>query len=392
MPGRNLAGKPMLEPFLSLFCWLGVILSIHQFSKSRSSRLFITWLAIMLLPSALSDQAPAANRMLAAAPAAAALVARGFIWIWQKVWGWCRTRQSGASAIGIVWSCLLVTGLVLSQVKSTYDYFFQWATDPRLFDGLSMGPRLAAEQALELVKTDRVYFTPASDAYNRMINDLLLDGSPVREVEGAVCLPLVDRSSQAADYVVVTVADHDSLATLHEIYPAGEEIDAILHPDGYAYAVVFHVPAGQPGPAMQSRVAVGFVDGPTLVGYSIATQQKLRPGDSFELTLYWKGNPSHVTEAVSFVHVGKGQQSDPMVANHDARMCGGAYAALEWSADEVLVDRHTLAIASDAQGGVYDVAVGVYGSVDQRRFRVVSSDVPELDDRVFITQLQVEGP
>ena len=393
LPGRNLVGMPMLAPVLSVLGWIGFIIRVRHVSGSRASQLFVVWFLIMLLPSALSDEAPASNRMLAAAPAVASFVALGVCWIWQRL----RIIVPRAPKMSdLVWlqisvAAALVSVLIMSQAQNVRAYFVQWAEDPGLFDGISMGPRLAADRALELAKTDRVYFTPASDSYNRMINDLLLHGSRVREVDGTVCLPLVDRSSQTTDYVVVTVADHDSLAKLHDVYPAGQEIDSVIHPDGYAYAVVFQVPAGEPGPVIQSPVAVEFAEGPTLVGYCISTQQKLQPGDSFELDLYWKGSQSHNDDAVSFVHVGKGQQSDPLIASHDVPVCGGTYSAVQWSADEVLVDRHTLVVAPDAQEGVYDVAVGVYRAVDQARFGVVSSDVPELDDRVFIAQVQIQG-
>jgi len=391
LPGRNLVGRPMLDPVLSVFCWIGMFLCCRRFAESRLSQLVVLWFLVMLLPSGLSDQAPAANRMLAAAPAVASLVALGAGWTQEQVVGMAtrKARASRGRAIARhATGALLALALILCQARNVHDYFVRWANDPRLFDGLSMGPRLAADRAAELAKTDRVYFTAASDPYNRLVNDLLLDGSSVKEVDGNICLPLVDHAAQTVDYIVVTVADHVSLAELHEVYPGGQEIDLVKHPDGYAYAVVFQVPPGEPGPTIESPVRVEFSDGPTLMGYAISTRE-LMPGESFELDLYWRGSQTHVEDAVSYVHVGKGQESDPMIANHDAPLCGGVYPAAQWSADEVLIDRHMLVIAPDAAEGIYDIAVGLYGITDQVRFDVVGSDVPELDDRVFITQIEV---
>jgi len=392
LPGRNLVGRPMLDPVLSVFCWIGVFFSCRRFAESDLSQLLVLWFLVMLLPSGLSDQAPAANRMLAAAPAVAALVALGAGWTQEQVVG-IATREARASRgrglARYATGTLLALALVLCQVRNAHDYFVRWANDPRLFDGLSMGPRLAADRAADLAKTDRVYFTAASDRYNRLVNDLLLDGSSVKEIDGNVCLPLVDRAAQTVDYVVVTVADHVSLAELQGVYPEGREIDSVKHPDGYAYAVVFRVPPGESGPTIESPLRVEFSDGPTLTGYAVSTRE-LRPGESLELDLYWRGSQTHVEDAVSYVHVGHGQDSNPMIANHDAPLCGGVYPAAQWSADEVLVDRHLLVIAPDAAEGVYDVAVGLYRITDQVRFDVVSSDVPELDDRVFITRIEVQ--
>ncbi len=386
MPGRNLVGRPMLDPFLSLFCWLGVLWALRHIRSSPSNQLLILGLGIMLIPSALSDQAPASNRMLPAAPALAAFVSLGLLWTWQKVNELLpnANRHPLRRGVGI----LLLTGLILSQVRSLHDYFVRWAQDPRLFDAMSMGPRLMADRALELARTDQVYLTPASDVFIKPVYDLLLEGSPVKAMDGNVCLPLVDHPIQPVDYGVVIVADHSSLPSLKSYYPDGHEVVVILHPDGYGYAAFFQVPAGTPGPRPQHQMRAEFAGGPTLVGYDLSTPSA-HPGETISLVLHWLATTAPMEDLVSFVHVGKGWQSDPLVANHDAQICGRAYPTSRWSDGEIILDTHTLTVRDDAPQDTYDIAVGLYPASTQIRLEIVHSDRPAQDNRVSIGTIAV---
>ncbi len=380
MLGRNLPGRPMLNLFLSLFCWLGLIWSLYQIKTSRSSQLLILWFAIMLFPAALAVEAPAFNRMLSAAPALAAFTALGMLWVWRRLTK-RRLARWGASI-------LLAAGLVLSQAHSLYDYFFRWINTPHLFDAVSMGPRLLADRALELAHTDQVYLTPASEVFAQPVYDLLLEGSPVKALDGNVCLPLVDRPTRPVDYGVMLTADHDSLPRLKALYPTGREIDAIMHPDGYAYAVVFQVPAGTPGYTPQYQARTEFAGGPTLIGYDLSASS-VRPGETINLVFYWLGTEDIAEDLVSFVHIGKGRQSDPLVANHDAQVCGSAYPTSRWSEGEIIKDSHTLVVAADAPADTYDIAIGLYRASDRERLEIGQTDHPAQDNRVTIGTLTV---
>jgi hypothetical protein len=370
----------------------------------------------MLLPTALSDEAPASNRMLAAAPALAAFVALGMVWIWQKLGQFSPPLPElgqfsppvpeldqfsppvgtggaggGHHRIQRGIASLLAVGLIVSQAVSIYDYFTRWAQDPRLFEALSMGSRLLADRALELAETDLVYLTPASDPFVEPVYDLLLEGSPVKALNGDPCLPVIDRPARPVNYGVVIIADKKSLPWLKSLYSAGSETDVIMHPDGYAYAVIFQVPAGTPGPEPQHPVRTKFASGPTLIGYDLSTAAT-HPGESIHLVLYWQATTAPMDDLVSFVHVGKGRHSDPMVTNHDAQICGHTYPTSRWSAGEIILDGHTLTVVEDAPPDTYEIAVGTYRPSDHVRLEIVQSDHPAQDNRVTIGTLTVTAP
>ena len=189
-------------------------------------------------------------------------------------------------------------------------------------------------------------------------------------------------------YGIVTIADHQSLPSLKSLYPGGREIDYVVHPDGYAFAVVFQIPAGTPGPAPQYPAATEFAGGPTLVGYDLSTSSA-HPGETVGLVLYWQATAAQAEDLVSFIHVGKGRHSDPLVANHDAQICGTAYPTSRWSEGEIILDRHTLTVVDDAPADTYEIAVGVYRVSDKMRLEIMQSAHFAQDNRVTIGTLTI---
>jgi len=276
----------------------------------------------------------------------------------------------------------------MSQAQSIYDYFARWAQDPRLFDAMSMGARLLADRAIELAETDQVYLTPVSDPFIAPVYDLLLEGSPIKPLDGNVCLPLIDHPTRPVDYGVVITSDHKNLPWLKSLYPSGSEIDTIMHPDGYAYAVVFQVPSGTPGPVPQHQTITEFAGGPTLIGYDLSAPSA-HPGESIYLVLYWLTTTAPMEDQVSFIHIGKGRHSDPLVANHDAQICGSTYPTSRWSPGEIILDSHVLTVADDAPPDVYEIAIGIYRVSDKIRLEIVPSDHPALDNRVTVGTLTI---
>lgn len=389
MMGRNLAGRPMIYPFLSIFFWLGVVLAVLRTRRSAASRFFLLWGSIMVLPSVLTDEAPAFNRMLAATPALGVFVAWGMLWVWRRASRTARQADGPNRRFvrGAV-AALLGVGLALAPILSAYDYFVRWANDPRLFDVLGMGPPRMANRALQLVRNGRVYLTPGSNLYVKHVYYTMLDGSDVEVVDGDVCLPLVDRPAQPVTYGVATVLDHESLPLLKSVYPGGEEIDYVMHPDGYAYAVFFQVPPGTPGPDPQYPASTVFDHGPTLIGYDLP-DTTVHAGGTVRLVLYWRASADQAEQLVSFVHVGKGRQSDPMVAQHDGPLCGAAYPTQRWTEGEIIIDTHILNLTQDAPEDSYDIAVGLYRASDVIRLPIERSEHPLQDNRVFLGSLSV---
>ena len=75
----NLPGRPSLNPFLSLFLIIGIVISFWHWRQPRYL-LLLTWLAVMIAPAVLADKAAMSKRALGALPAVILLISLGLLW------------------------------------------------------------------------------------------------------------------------------------------------------------------------------------------------------------------------------------------------------------------------------------------------------------------------
>ena len=75
---HNYESRPMLSPWVALFFWLGLALSIWRWRTHATARLLVMWLGIMLLPALLARNpypyVPNTLRMMGAAPSVYLLI------------------------------------------------------------------------------------------------------------------------------------------------------------------------------------------------------------------------------------------------------------------------------------------------------------------------------
>lgn len=91
-----------------------------------------------------------------------------------------------------------------------------------------------------------------------------------------------------------------------------------------------------------------------LLGYD---RTPLRPGEPWELTLYWKVLRELERDYRVFVHL-RDEATGAVVAQSDATP--GAYPTTLWLDGEVVIDRHVLSPPSDLESGTYAVDIGLY--------------------------------
>jgi hypothetical protein len=262
-----------------------------------------------------------------------------------------------------------------------------WPRQPRLFDALYFGARLTAEQALQYSAQANVFVTTQTEQFVRYPFELLLGASPVRMFDAtAECLPHADRAARDTVYGVIQVIDPTSLPALRQAYPQGEEIDALMHPYGYAYAVFFRVPAGTPAPAPGRAADIAFEGGLRLAGFT--APEAAAPGETIAVTLFWTGAGSLPANLTSFVHIGRGSASEPLVAQRDGPLCPG-YGPQRWEPGYTYIETQTVAIRADAPPGPYDLRVGVYRPDLDARLKIVGTVLPFENDRVVLAPFEV---
>jgi 4-amino-4-deoxy-L-arabinose transferase-like glycosyltransferase len=110
-------------------------------------------------------------------------------------------------------------------------------------------------------------------------------------------------------------------------------------------------------PGMEHRLSVSLGDTISLLGYELSSRTA-QPGQDLTLTLYWRAEADGGEWLKVFTHL-IGVEGT-LLAQHDSVPGSGTTPTSEWVSGEVIVDRHTLSLPTDAQGGAYTLLVGMY--------------------------------
>ncbi|MFQ5437006.1 MAG: hypothetical protein ACE5FD_19280, partial [Anaerolineae bacterium] len=190
-PRRNLPGRPMFDCIQSAGLWVGIVWSVLRFRRVAPARDLLAWLAIMTLPSIITDEAPQFERMIGAAAPAAALVAIGWVTLWQWVGQWLeRLRADGTKAHRLPvrgWPALLL--VLVSLGLNTYDYYGRYPTTPGLSAAFTTTPVRLARQLIERARSEPVFVERITEAGDVFAFAFLFPGTPVRRLDFRQCLP-----------------------------------------------------------------------------------------------------------------------------------------------------------------------------------------------------------
>jgi hypothetical protein len=122
----------------------------------------------------------------------------------------------------------------------------------------------------------------------------------------------------------------------------------------------FHVAAPQRTfdvPHMAQRLDVQLGEFAALLGFDLA-RDRLAPGESIDLTLYWQARAETELSFKVFVHVL--DAADRVVAQADAVPLGGLRPTTGWLPGEIIADRYTLVLPGDLPAGHYQLVTGLY--------------------------------
>jgi len=379
--GQNLSGRPLFDFFNGALFLLGLILAVRS-RRAPAAQLLLITAFVLSLPSAITQNPPAFTRMLPMLPALAGLVG----WGAGAVWEWGATRgprwQTGAAII-------LMAGFAFSSLNTLNDYFGRWATDPRLFDARQVGARLLAEQALSNTQLGDVFVTPRSQPLVYYTYEAAFAHTPVQTFDPTpTCFPLAHLRPAITTYALTLAFDDLSLPLLKAAYPNGRELPPVFHPQGYAYGLSFQVPANTPAPAPEHLIHAQFEGGLRLAGYDFSHPVSAKPGAEVKIRLYWEAaGPLAARALTSFVHLGRGRESNPMLAQSDGPLCE-SFPPERWRAGYRYIETRALTLTDDAPPGEYDVRVGVYEAATFVRLNVQAAQVE--DNRVILTPFKVE--
>jgi hypothetical protein len=117
-----------------------------------------------------------------------------------------------------------------------------------------------------------------------------------------------------------------------------------------------------------------------LLGYRLRKDSPVRPGDSFQLLLYWQSQAANSPDYTVFVQLL--DNADKLIAQRDSAPRNATLPTSFWDKDEIIPDAHTLTIPADAAPGDYRLIVGMYAFPGLHRLPIVDANGKALGDHV----------
>jgi hypothetical protein len=118
---------------------------------------------------------------------------------------------------------------------------------------------------------------------------------------------------------------------------------------------------------MRYPVGASLGDGVLLMGYDLNVE-RVRPGETAELTLYWRCVRTMPADYTVFTHA-----LDPgglVRAQKDSQPLGGARPTHRWEVNEIVRDRYALTLDPASPPGSYPIEVGMYDANTGERLTV----------------------
>jgi 4-amino-4-deoxy-L-arabinose transferase-like glycosyltransferase len=133
---------------------------------------------------------------------------------------------------------------------------------------------------------------------------------------------------------------------------------------------------------------VNFEDKVALIGYAL-DQRVAEPGETVQLTLYWRAlSPMDVNYKV-FAHVLG--ESNEVWANSDSPLTDKAVCTNRWEPGIVVKEVRDLKIVEAAPPGFYDLELGLHAS-REGRLEILAEDGRQLGNRTILTRIRVVRP
>lgn len=369
----TLPERPLFEPVTAVLFYAGLLIAMFRLRRPAYT-LVLVWLAVTLIPSAITPQAPSSVRLVGAMPIVYLLpgLAVAFVWKrletrdWRLVANYRQQTKDNGQRITPIYAlfCLLLALLVLGNgARTVRDGFIRWpgAQETRLEHYqatlLDMARHVTANPAVELVLADGFFEPIDRDSFRRSLGHdpaarWVQQGSGVA---GALVLPGGGGRLYVPEYAPIPP---DLLAA------AGVATEPLFRSAGWPSFAMYKLPEGETAVLVPITT---FDDRLALMDYEILPTA---PGEPLRLLTWWRVERPLPADLAAFVHL---LDSDGIVvAQHD----GWDAAPTTLRPGDVVVQRHLLPWPSDLPPGEYRLQLGLYDRGNGRRW---SRDASAMD-------------
>ncbi|MBL8046006.1 MAG: glycosyltransferase family 39 protein [Anaerolineales bacterium] len=354
---HNLPGRPVFDWVLGALFWSGVALATYRGWAKRELAcvLALVWLATMLLPTWLSNEAPHFLRAIGAIPIVFIFPALALEWLWN------RTNRLGQGVISLV-----LSGSVLFSAAT---YFTTYAQDERVpFYFQSALTTLAQESNSYLAEPKQQLYLDAQLWEKFPALRFLIGARPNLNLINpeAAATPL---NAEAARLVLrPTFGTAVALAAWPAPTRFKNEVGAFYRNDNEAETYPLYTTFTRQ-PLLTSHQPLANFGAVQLLAVQATPTEK-----GYAVTLTWAATQPINEDLHIFVHLKDGEA---MVAQSDNGL-GGLYAAPQWRPGDQVEQTELITVAEELHPARLRLVMGLYRYPSGERLLTGTQDAVEL--------------
>jgi len=315
----------------------------------------LIWMAVMLGPTLLAEDAPHFLRAVGILPAATMVVGVGLYWLWQ----WPRLPA-------YIGPLAVIMSLTISLVLTIKDYFYEYGQQPTTAYWFETGARDLAESVLV-----------ESDNFGVLVDDRFRVNWP--------SIPFLIGDSRKLTYYSLSDLNTSVIGPDNAIYAWPYEhldlVAASIAAPALIQGVTGSLAQGDLEPEPYPLYTKYIVDKAPELETLAVFDNKIRLGDAavkqldeqlFQVDLYWATDSMEDRQLISFVHlVGK---DGTTLAQDDSIPGQGNWPSLWWRPGLVVKDRHIVKLNEKLENLQPQFRVGLYNAYTQENLPVADVD------------------
>jgi 4-amino-4-deoxy-L-arabinose transferase-like glycosyltransferase len=413
---HNLPGRPAFEPLTGLLGVLGVlvwvvgILSPSRLltgSKRRAAAqqlgpspelierrhpepaagrrpfaYLAFWIAVMVVPSLLSDNPPNFSRAIGALPAICTLPALGVIGVWYAF----RRVTSFRAAVTPIAVALAALVLATAAAWTARDYYLNFAQHREAYYWYDADKEEVADILQDLAARGQVYMAPPWVKHATVAFLTRADG--IKEIALGTGVVIPDPARVEDAYYVLRADDAgESRFVSRRLGPPEEEW---TEDDRYGNLLLFihHLPttaltSGVPGPEQPMQATFGDII--RLQGYTVNVD--VEEDGRIDILFYWKAVQSAPINYTQFVHLV--DESGQGWGQRDREPLDTTYRTTEWQPGDTIIDRFRVEVDPDAPAGRYTLLTGWYNLDTGVRLPAVVDGSRVAGDQLSLSEIEI---
>ena len=386
IPRHNLPGRPVFDLLMGLAMIGGIARSARPLWAPQARRkpaigFALIWIALMLVPTWLSEDAPHFLRAAGALPLLVIFPALGL----DAAMGWMERR--GRNGWAIAATCTVLVG---STTLTARDYFVRYARDPQTAYAFESA---ATELAVEINRFTGVGWDGSGIAIGRRapehdrqvyLDDRLWDEWEaihflVQETSGVALIPAETMPPQSRETLLLAwpydgLEQHQALLPRDAVIKAygGPLTQGDLEETPYEAFVAF---AADPRARETVPYLGRFGEQIALVDCAVEMNKHV-----WQVELRWEALTPPARNYVVFVHL---RDEGKIIAQHDGEPATGHYPTSLWRSGDIVVDTHALNV-SKSREGTGQIVVGMYAWPELERLAVAPATGSSTSDELAV--------